>query len=109
MHYSSYVLNEKAFDGYSCLYYVKYASEEKSINKFYGWDYYDTVEADDVTLNNEQYCAPCIPYIESFVIDEDIVKLTWSVEDLDKDIEYYKVFVSNVSRGWGCYYTVEDV
>lgn len=109
--YSSYVLNEKTFAADGCVYYVKCAPEEESINKYYGWNYWDSISANDVILNNDEYYCPCIPYIESVFLNGEDVEIKWLVDDIDDDVAYYKVYVSETSRGWnwGSYYASDDL
>lgn len=96
---SYYYFNKSAYTVTPC-YYYKIATEEQELNWYYGWNYYETVDA-EIELSAEKFEQPAAPYIEKVIISEGKAKIEWSKKENDlSDIIGYKVFVSRTSRGW---------
>jgi hypothetical protein len=101
---SFYYFSKAAYSGYLPSYQVKTATNEQTSNHLYGWNYYEETTANDIELSETPgYYMPGAVAFTSIQtnLEQALASIEWSrSEDADHDLLGYKVFVSNVSRGW---------
>lgn len=116
----AYILfsNKDSFntDPGSAAYYYKTATPEQEKNsKICGWNYYKTEYNRWPLSNLKLKVAPYKISFRNVTLMNDVLKLSWKVKYskqikvLQQDsIKYYKVFVSDYSRGWN-YHDCDNV
>lgn len=100
--YPSYAYSSKeAYGSTIPCYYYKRATDFESLDKYYGWMIYETVEDTERKLIDETYRCPGIPKILSIEYPgEGCVEIKWDTTDLDEDILGHRIYVSRQSREW---------
>lgn len=100
--YPSYAyFSKEAYGSTIPCYYYKRATDFESLDKYYGWMIYETVEDTERKLRDEIYRCPGIPEILSIEYPEKgCVNIKWNTKDLDEDILGHRVYVSRQSREW---------
>ena len=89
-------------------YYKTASPEQARTSRYYGWEYYETVEDSARMLSGTptKY-DPMRPKFQSVQLTDTKVKLAWQAsEDEDGDLIGYRIFVSKRSRGWNYQYFI---
>ncbi len=100
---SYYFFSEQSYAGLPPQIYLKTATlEQAAASKWYGWNYYETLNNPDLKLGNfAPFYEPGAPRFRTVEVQSRRATISWEPsEDKDGDLLGYRVFVSRHSRGW---------
>jgi hypothetical protein len=100
---SYYFFSKSAYEGTKPLLYIKTATaEQASASKWYGWNYYQTIEDPERKIQDfAPYYEPGAPRLLDLKIRDGKVTISWAAsDDKDGDLLGYRVFIGSHSRGW---------